>query len=54
MGSWDWDLATDLYLWDEGQYRIFGVDPENFVLTTLENIPHTNSFGRLAQSSNWA
>src|SRR6202451_59323 len=23
MGSWDWDLNTDEWKWDEGQYRIF-------------------------------
>ncbi len=32
MGSWEWDNATDRYLWDEGQYRIFGVDPADFVV----------------------
>jgi PAS domain S-box-containing protein len=32
MGSWEWDSATDRYLWDEGQYRIFGVDPADFVV----------------------
>jgi PAS domain S-box-containing protein len=37
MGSWDWDVATGLYLWDEGHYRIFGVDPESFVVSA-ENI----------------
>ena len=30
MGSWEWDRATGRYLWDEGQYRIFGVDPARF------------------------
>jgi len=30
MGSWDWDLLTNEYVWDEGQCRIFGVDPEQF------------------------
>jgi PAS domain S-box-containing protein len=30
MGSWDWDPATDEWRWDEGQYRIFGVDPQSF------------------------
>jgi PAS domain S-box-containing protein len=30
MGSWDWDLATGDCLWDEGQFRIFGVDPATF------------------------
>ena len=32
MGSWEWDSATGRYLWDEGQYRIFGVDPADFVV----------------------
>jgi PAS domain S-box-containing protein len=26
MGSWDWDWATRDLMWDEGQYRIFGLD----------------------------
>ena len=30
MGSWDWDLTTGEWRWDEGQYRIFGVDRDNF------------------------
>ena len=25
MGSWEWDRGSDEYVWDEGQYRIFGV-----------------------------
>src|SRR5436309_11663569 len=30
MGSWDWDVSTNECIWDEGQCRLFGVDPENF------------------------
>ena len=30
MGSWDWDRATGECTWDEGQCRIFGVEPKNF------------------------
>jgi two-component sensor histidine kinase/DNA-binding response OmpR family regulator len=30
MGSWDWDLTADDHLWDDGQFRIFGVDPGTF------------------------
>jgi PAS domain S-box-containing protein len=30
MGSWDWDLITGEWKWDEGTYRIFGVDPKTF------------------------
>jgi PAS domain S-box-containing protein len=37
MGSWGWDLATKKWRWDEGQHRIFGVDPQNFKIT-VENI----------------
>ncbi len=33
MGSWDWDLATDEWRWDEGQHRIFGVEPRTFKIT---------------------
>src|SRR3979490_1169631 len=33
MGSWDWDAASGDLSWDEGQYRIFGVDPGGFTLT---------------------
>ena len=34
MGSWDCDLATGDWLWDEGQCRICGVDPTGFVPTS--------------------
>jgi PAS domain S-box-containing protein len=37
LGSWDWDRVNGDCLWDEGQYRIFGVDPQNFSVTP-ENI----------------
>jgi PAS domain S-box-containing protein len=30
MGSWDWDLAAKEWKWDEGQHRIFGVEPGDF------------------------
>jgi PAS domain S-box-containing protein len=33
MGSWDWDLANGDCMWDEGQCRIFGVDPKTFKAT---------------------
>src|SRR5262252_2716825 len=32
MGSWEWDAATGESTWDEGQCRIFGVDPKNFTV----------------------
>ena len=37
MGSWDWDAASGELSWDEGQYRIFGVDPNSFTVT-LDNV----------------
>jgi PAS domain S-box-containing protein len=37
MGSWDWDRVNGDCLWDEGQYRIFGVDPDAFAVN-VENI----------------
>src|SRR6201994_2715646 len=33
MGSWDWDWVNGDWVWDEGQYRIFGVDPQTFAVT---------------------
>jgi PAS domain S-box-containing protein len=37
MGSWDFNIASGEWFWDEGQSRIFGVDHENFV-PTLEKV----------------
>jgi PAS domain S-box-containing protein len=37
MGSWEWDGTTGKHVWDEGQYRIFGVEPDEFPVTP-ENI----------------
>jgi PAS domain S-box-containing protein len=33
MGSWDWDLVKSDWMWDEGQHRIFGVEPGSFNVT---------------------
>ena len=33
MGSWDWDVVRGDCMWDEGQCRIFGVDPNGFKVT---------------------
>ena len=30
MGSWDWDWINGDWMWDDGQYQIFGVKPESF------------------------
>src|SRR5580693_10373420 len=37
MGSWDFDVENADWKWDEGQYRIFGVDPASFSIT-IQNI----------------
>ena len=34
MGSWDWDWVNGDWMWDDGQYQIFGVDPKTFELTS--------------------
>jgi PAS domain S-box-containing protein len=34
MGSWDWDWINGDWMWDEGQYRIFGVTPQTFEVTS--------------------
>jgi PAS domain S-box-containing protein len=33
MGAWDWDVETGAVVWDAGQYRIFGVEPDTLPLT---------------------
>jgi PAS domain S-box-containing protein len=30
MGSWDWDWINGDWMWDEGQFRIFGVESQSF------------------------
>jgi PAS domain S-box-containing protein len=34
MGSWDWDWVNGDWMWDEGQYKIFGVEPQTFKVTS--------------------
>src|ERR1700750_3195120 len=34
MGSWDWDWVNGDWMWDDGQYRIFGVEPDRFEVTS--------------------
>src|SRR5947207_3779927 len=37
MGSWEWDPVSGRFAWDDGQYRIFGVDPATFELS-VDNV----------------
>src|SRR6201987_4605545 len=34
MGAWDWDWINGDWMWDAGQYRIFGVEPGSFEETS--------------------
>jgi PAS domain S-box-containing protein len=51
MGSWDWDPNTDEWKWDQGQYRIFGVDPDSFRLSgeTIVTLIHPDDVEPLHQ-----
>ncbi|WP_207481476.1 response regulator [Arenibaculum pallidiluteum] len=50
MGSWDWDVATGECHWDEGQFRIFGVDPATFMPSAEAALRavHAEDRGRLS------
>ncbi len=37
MGSWEWDPLQGRFTWDDGQYRIFGVNPQRFELS-VDNV----------------
>jgi two-component sensor histidine kinase/CheY-like chemotaxis protein len=49
MGSWDWDRDSGDWMWDEGQFRIFGVDPGSFAVTceSVEALLHAGDVGEL-------
>jgi PAS domain S-box-containing protein len=51
MGSWEWDIAANRGSWDEGQYRIFGVEPKNFQISTdnIRNLLHPEDWDPLRQ-----
>jgi PAS domain S-box-containing protein len=51
MGSWEWDLAANRGSWDEGQYRIFGVEPKDFQITTdnIRKLLHPDDWEPLRQ-----
>jgi len=52
MGSWDWDWVNGDWMWDEGQYRIFGIDPGTFEVTSdnIRKLLHPDDAERLQQS----
>src|ERR1044071_7544287 len=49
MGSWDWDWVNGDWMWDESQYRIFGVTPETFNVTSanVQALLHPDDIGEL-------
>lgn len=51
MGSWDWDLVTGEWKWDEGQQHIFGVDRDSFQvsLANVRAMIHPEDWDRLQQ-----
>src|SRR5512140_3765111 len=52
MGSWDWDWINGDWMWDEGQYRIFGLDPASFAVTTanVEALLHPDDLDALRKA----
>src|SRR5712664_122102 len=52
MGSWDWDWVNGDWMWDEGQYRIFGVDPKTFVATpaSVQALLHADDIDELRKA----
>src|SRR5246127_3032701 len=52
MGSWDWDWVSGDWMWDDGQYRIFGVDPQAFVVTSdnIRKLLHPDDAEQLQQA----
>src|SRR3979490_3333001 len=52
MGSWDWDWVNGDWMWDEGQFRIFGIDPKSFELTraNIQALLHPDDIGELRKA----
>ncbi|MBR0955732.1 HWE histidine kinase domain-containing protein [Bradyrhizobium japonicum] len=52
MGSWDWDWISGDWMWDEGQYRIFGVGPESFEVNpaNVQGLLHPDDVDQLRKA----
>ena len=52
MGSWDWDWVNGDWMWDEGQFQIFGLDPKNFVVTpsNVQALLHPDDINELRKA----
>jgi PAS domain S-box-containing protein len=33
IGIWEWEIESNLIVWDDGMYQLYGVEPTNFVPT---------------------
>jgi two-component sensor histidine kinase/DNA-binding response OmpR family regulator len=53
MGSWEWDGASGKLAWDDGQYRICGLDPKTFTVTpeSAKALVHPDDYERLWTAS---
>jgi two-component sensor histidine kinase/CheY-like chemotaxis protein len=53
MGSWDWDWVNGDWMWDEGQYQIFGVDPRSFSVTpaSVQALLHPQDIDELRRAT---
>src|SRR5215469_12638680 len=51
MGSWEWEVGCMDVKWDEGQYRIFGVDPFRFhpTIDNIRSLVHPGDWQRLTR-----
>jgi PAS domain S-box-containing protein len=52
MGSWDWDWINGDWMWDEGQYKIFGIEPGTLELTSsnIQTLFHPDDVDGLRQA----
>jgi PAS domain S-box-containing protein len=52
MGSWDWDWINGDWMWDEGQFQIFGLDPKTFVVTpsSVQRLLHPDDTDELRKA----
>ncbi len=52
MGSWDWDWLNGDWMWDDGQYRIFGVDRATFsvIPDNVRTLLHPDDIGELRKA----
>ncbi len=49
MGSWNWNVMSGEIAWDDGQYRIFGVNPGSVDLTveSIRSFIHPDDFEQI-------